>query len=164
MNFSLIFITIIFNLFIHNQGNDNLEFNGIYNIYSILNNYVLIDQFYNLQFFDSRIKNGQMFRFIKTEKNSFIIESKKSNIKLGVNQNGHILMAYNPNDKIFKDTLEWNIIEIGENEYVVQNIGNKNFMEINNNFFQCINNLPLPIKDHKSEISNSYKFSFVKLF
>ena len=45
-----------------------------------------------------------------------------------------------------------------------QNNGNKKYMETNNNFFQCINDLPSPIEEHKSEIDNNYRFNFVKVY
>ena len=157
-------IQIILLISILNQESNILKFNGIYRIDSLHNNYVLADENYSLQFCDPKVKNGQMYRIIKSPNNYYYIESKKGHIKLAANQNGHILMAYNQYDKSFKGKLEWNIFKIGENEYVVQNVGNQKFMEINNNFFQCINSLPLPIEEHKSEISNNFKFNFLKLF
>ena len=73
-------------------------------------------------------------------------------------------MLYNPYDKTFKDKMEWNIFKIEENQYIVQNNGNNKFMEINNTFFQCINDLPTSLSEHKSEISNNFRFNFFKLF
>jgi len=142
-------IQIILFISILNQESNILKFNGIYRIDSLHNNYVLADENYSLQFCDPKVKNGQMYRIIKSPNNYYYIESKKGHIKLAANQNGHILMAYNQYDKSFKGKLEWNIFKIGENEYVVQNVGNQKFMEINNNFFQCINSLPLPIEENK---------------
>ena len=73
-------------------------------------------------------------------------------------------MLYNPYDKTFKDKMEWNIFKIEENQYIVQNNGNNKFMEINNTFFQFINDLPTSLSEHKSEISNNFRFNFFKLF
>ena len=168
MNFSFIFIIqIILFISIANQENNNesnnLEFKGIYRINSLLNNYLLIVENYNVQFYNIKNKNDQMFKILKNENNLFYFETKKNRLKLGVNQNGHITIIFKLNEKHLKDTIEWNIIKIEENQYVIQNNKNKKFMENNNNFFQCINDLPQPIEEHKSEISNSFKFSFFKL-
>ena len=165
MNLSFNFIIqLILFISILNQESDVLEFKGIYRIESLLNDYVLTDENYSLQFCDKKLKTGQIFRIKKNENNFFYIESKRSHIKLGANDNGHILMVYNPNDKSFAGKLEWNIIKIKENEYVVQNVGNKKFMEINNNFFQCINSLPLPIEKNKLENNQNFIFNFFKLY
>ena len=59
---------------------------------------------------------------------------------------------------------EWKIFKIEENQYVVQNAQNSNFIEINNNYLQCINELPLPLDEHKSEIEDTFKFNFFKLY
>ena len=163
MKFSFLILQIILFSFISNQDNNKPELKGIFRIDSLLNDFCLTDENYSLQFFDKKLKNGQLYRLVKTNNNYYIIESKKGHIKLAANQNGHILMAYNPNDKTFKDKMEWDIIKIEENQYVVQNTGNKKFMEINNNFFQCINELPTPIQEHKSEISKNFRFNFFKL-
>ena len=37
-------------------------------------------------------------------------------------------------------------------------------MEINNNFIQCIKDLPLPIEQHKSEININFKFKFFTFY
>ena len=168
MKFSFIFlINIILLIFISNQGSNtyqnDLDFKGIYRIDSIFNNSTLTDENYNLQFFSAKDKNGQNFRIIQIGENSFYIESKKNRKKLGVNQNGHILNIFNQNDQSFKDSMEWNIIKLEENQYVIQNNYNKKFMENNNNFAQCVHELPLPIQEHKSEISSKFKFNFLKL-
>ena len=164
-NFSFNFIIqIILFISILNEEKNNIEFKGIYRIDSLLNQYSLIDENYSLQFYTAKEKHAQMYRIIKNERNLYYIESKRGHIKLGVNQNGHVLMVYNPYDKSFKDKMEWNIFKIEENQYIVQNNGNNKFMEVNNNFFQCMNDLPTPFSEHKSEISNNFRFNFFKLF
>ena len=162
-SFNLIFHIILFS-FIANKEINTIEFKGIYRIDSLIKDLCLADENYSLQFFGKKVKSGQLFRIIKNEKNLYVIESKRSHIKLGANQNEHILMVYNPSDKNFKDKMEWNIFQIEENQYIIQNNGNKKFMEIKGNYFQCINDLPTPIEEHKSEISNNFKFNFFKLF
>ena len=169
MKFSFIFIIhITLFIFISNQdinniGGNNINFKGVYRIDSLLNNFTLTEEYSSLQFISSKEKTGQLFRIKKNQNNLFYIEAKKNQRKLGVNQNGHIILLHNLKDKNINDTLEWNITKIGDNEYVIQNNEYKKFMEINNNFIQCVNDLPLPIEEHKSEISNNFKFSFFKL-
>ena len=157
-------IQIILFILILNEEKNNIEFKGIYRIDSLLNQYSLIDENYSLQFYSAKKKRAQIYRIIKNERNLYYIESKRGHIKLGVNKIGHVLMVYNPHDKNFKDKMEWNIFKIEENQYIVQNNGNNKFMEVNSNFFQCINDLPTPFSEHKSEISNNFRFNFFKLF
>ena len=73
-------------------------------------------------------------------------------------------MIYNPNDPSFQNTMEWNIILLDDNKYIIQNNGNKKFVEINNNFLQCINDLPQPLEEHKSEINDNFKFTLFKMY
>ena len=75
-----------------------------------------------------------------------------------------MLIFINKLDQYLNSSTEWNIFKIEEDQYVVQNSKTLNFMEINNNYLQCINLLPLPLKDHKSEIKDSFKFKFVKMY
>ena len=160
-------IQIILFICIVNQENiiDNIpEFKGVYRIDSLFNHYSLTDENYCLQCFDGRDKISQMYKFIKTENSTFYIEVKKNGKRLGVNKIGHVLTVYSLKDKNYKNTMEWNIIKIDENQYLIQNTENLKFMEINNNFIQCINDLPFPYEEYKSEINNTYKFSFFKLF
>ena len=169
MKISFIFyIEIILFFYIVSQVNitnsKKLELNGIYRIDSLLNNYSLTDEDYRLQFSDkSKQINSQQFRIIQTEDNSFYIEIKVRK-KIGVNQIGHVLVVYDSTDETLKKTIKWNIIKIDKNEYVIQNDGNKKFLEINNNFIQCINDLTLPIEENKAKISNNFKFNFIKLY
>ena len=163
MKFSFIIIIKIL-LLIYGQDNNNLEFKGIYKINSLYNNYSLTDENYCLQFFNNKYKNHQIYRIIKNENGTFYFEIKKNKKKIGVNINGHVLSIYNTRDKKdYRNTTEWNIIPIDDNQYVIQNTYNKKFMEINNNFVQCINDLPLPIKEHKTEITKNFIFTFYKV-
>ena len=40
-------------------------------------------------------------------------------------------MMYNPNDKELQKTMEWSFHLVEDNKYVIQNDGNKKFLEIN---------------------------------
>ena len=141
----------------------NDELKGIFRIDSVSNGNTLTDENYRLQFDKLKEKTSQNFRITKNQNNLYYIENKSHN-KIAVNQNGHVLMMYNPNDKELQKTMEWSFHLVEGNKYVIQNDGNKKFLEINNNFFQCSNDLPQPIEQHKSEIADNFKFSLLKLY
>ena len=142
---------------------NNEELKGVFRIDSVSNGNSLTDENYRLQFDKLKEKTSQNFRITKTPNNLYYIENKSHN-KIAVNENGHVLMMYNPNDKDLQKTMEWKFYFIEDNKYVIQNNGNKKFLEINNNFFQCLNDLPQPIEEHKSEIKDNFKFSLLKLY
>ena len=135
---------------------NSIELTGIFRIDSLSNGNSLTDENYSLQFTKPKEKNSQNFRIVKTENNLYYIENK-SHIRIAVNENGHVSLMYNPNDADLQNTMVWNIILLEDNKYVIQNNGNNKFLEINNNFLQCINELPQPIEQHKSEISDNFK-------
>ena len=155
-------MNLIFFLLILVEANA-VDLNGVFRIDSITNGYSLNDENYILQFTKQKEKNSQSFRLVKTDNNLYYIENK-NHIRIVVNENGHVLMMYNPNEKNLQQTMEWNFILLEDNKYIIQNHGNKKFLEINNNFFQCINDLPQPIEEHKSEISDNFKFNLLKLY
>ena len=141
----------------------NAELKGIFRIDSVSNGNSLTDENYRLQFDKIKEKTSQNFRITKNQNNLYYIENKSRN-RIAVNENGHVLMMYNPSDSVLKKTMEWNFFLLEDNKYVIQNDGNKKFLEINNNFFQCLNDLPQPIEEHKTEISDNFKFSLLKLY
>ena len=142
---------------------NSIELTGIFRIDSLSNGNSLTDENYSLQFTKPKEKNSQNFRIVKTDNNLYYIENK-SHIRIAVNENGHVTMMYNSNDSELQKTMVWNIILLEDNKYVIQNDGNKKFLEINNNFFQCLNEVPQPIDQHKSEISDNFKFILYKLY
>ena len=154
---NLILLVIIF------VNVSNFELNGVFRIDSVSNGNSLTDENYSLQFAKQKEKTSQNFRIVKNQNNLYYIENK-SHIRLAVNENGHVLMLYNPNDSELQKTILWKIILLEDNKYVIQNNANKKFLEINNNFFQCLNELPQPIEEHKSEIKDSFKFILFKLY
>ena len=158
-------IQLLLFIYVGNTEKNDKEFKGIYIIYSLLNNNCLTNEYYTLQTSNKYENNCQFFRIFKNKKNLYVIESRKLRKKLGAKDNGHIFMVKNPIDRNFKGKKEWNIIKIEENQYVVQNNGNKKYLEINsNNIFQCINNLPNPIEENKTKISNNFRFRFLKVY
>ena len=85
----------------------NDELKGIFRIDSVSNGNTLTDENYRLQFDKLKEKTSQNFRITKNQNNLYYIENKSHN-KIAVNQNGHVLMMYNPNDSELKKTMEWN--------------------------------------------------------
>ena len=165
MSFFFIFFSQII-LFIKIKSDDIgvLNLKGGYRIDSVFNNHALTDDNYFIQFYGETNKVGQIFLFNKTENQTFHIITKKGLRKIGVTTNGHVLMVLNTHDQLLKTTIEWNIFKIEEGQYAIQNSRTLNFLEINNNFLQCTNKLPLPINEHKSEINDVFKFKFVKIY
>ncbi len=144
---------------------NTVEINGIFRIDSVSNGNSLTDENYSLHFAQEKEKSGtsQLFRLVKSENNLYYIENKNHR-RIALNENGHVAMIYNPNDPSFQNTMEWNIILLDDNKYIIQNNGNKKFVEINNNFLQCINDLPQPLEEHKSEINDNFKFTLFKMY
>ena len=144
---------------------NTVEINGILRIDSVSNGNSLTDENYSLHFAQKKEKSGtsQLFRLVKSENNLYYIENKNHR-RIALNENGHVAMIYNPNDPSFQNTMEWNIILLDDNKYIIQNNGNKKFVEINNNFLQCINDLPQPLEEHKSEINDNFKFTLFKMY
>ena len=144
---------------------NTVEINGIFRIDSVSNGNSLTDENYSLHFAQKKEKSGtsQLFRLVKSENNLYYIENKNHR-RIALNENGHVAMIYNPNDPSFQNTMEWNIILLDDNKYIIQNNGNKKFVEINNNFLQCTNDLPQPLEEHKSEINDNFKFTLFKMY
>ena len=166
MYFPFIFIIqLILFISINNQENNTLEFKGVYTIQSLYNNYSIAEDNFCLQFYDPIDKIPHLFRIIKNENNtSYYIEKRNTQKRIGVNKIGHVLTVFNPRDRNYINTTEWNIIKIGDNKYIIQNTNNFKFIEIHNNYIQCINDLPFPIEEHISEISSVFIFSINKLY
>ena len=155
---SKLIIFLIYFSFISNE-----DLNGIYRIDSVSNGNSLTDENYSLQFMKQKEKTSQNFRLVKTKDNLYYIETK-SHIRISVNENGHVILMYDSYDKNLQRNMEWNIILLEDYKYAIQNNGNKKFLEMNNNFLQCINDLPQPIEQHKYEIANNFKFILFKLY
>ena len=149
---------------IKTKNKEALNFKEVFKIYSVYNNYSLTNENNIIQFCKSKYKLGQTFQINKADKDTYYIEIKNNHKKLKINQNGHVLMDMRADNKNPKKEGEWKIFKIEENQYVIQNAETSNFMEINNNYLQCINKLPLPLDEHKSEIKDVFKFNFFKLY
>ena len=93
------------------------ELNGIYFIKNIVDdNYFYLD---NNRLILSKAQTN--FRLILIKPDMYYLETKHSRKKIGVNSN-NIIIKYNNEDKVNNtDKITWNITEINDNEYLIQN-------------------------------------------
>jgi hypothetical protein len=132
----------------------NLEFKGVYVITSILNNlHFIVNKNYL-----SLAKEYSLFNIIPLEVNSYYIISRKLKKYLGYNENN--IQLFDENENIDIKRKIWNIFYVSQNKFVIQNDFNKNFIEVNNSFVFCSNNLSFDL----NSIKKKYIFSFLKMF
>jgi hypothetical protein len=141
------------------------ELNGIYFINTISNKYSFIIR--NNILFLSRDRSS-LFRLKKNNKNSYYIElSIYGSKKLGVSDNNKI-KAYKirKNNPINNNKVSWNIIEIVEHCFAIQNLFNLQFLGIINSSlrFMNINNIKIFNNFNYSTKYISYLFNFNKIF
>ena len=83
-------------------------------------------------------------------------------MKIASNKNGHVEIVINSKSYQYSNSIEWKIIPIDTDIYIIQNRGTHKFMEINNNYLQCTNNISAPyIKD---QINSKFLFKITKLY
>ena len=181
----IIFLVLLNNLYfisypkfisyVDNQKSTKL--NAIYRIDSLYKLYRLIIRNNQIEFSTYKGGKDESFRITETGliTNTYFIESKPFNKRIGINDKD-LLLLYEINDLKNQEKAIWNIIEISDNKYLIQNLYNKKFLEINsrkeiqlkNNkkinvmiyFPQCIKDLNL---NNLSSIGNKFKYSFFKL-
>ena len=137
------------------------ELNGVYNIKSI-DSMILKAAFNIINFSKRRIamnRQFETFRIKRINSDSYIIESVFYEKILGVNEKDEINL-FNKDKNHY-----WNIIKIKENEYLIQNNNTKKFLEKKqfNVYVKCSIILE-EIPRNSSNISNTLKFSFFKLY
>ena len=141
---------------------------GIFRIDSVHNRYPLIVENNELKFSQKKYGKEKDFRIIHTNSTSYYIEAKQIKKSLGININNEIVLL----DKNSSDQFEeeyWNIIQINDKEFLIQNNQTKNFMEIipESNTIKCSNNLTDIMENDTfliDNISDCFKFSFLKLY
>ena len=156
---------LILNIFILLYVNNNIiilcdYFNGIYRISSCSNGkYFSIK---GISLFLSDIQNN--FRLINVKDNNYYIESRFLKQKIGVNNNNKILF-YKRFNNINIDKLLWKIIKINENDYLIQNLYNKKYIESYGYKLICSNDIFDNNKNINinSKIYQNFSFKFLKL-
>lgn len=137
------------------------NFNGIYIISSCLSG-----KFFSIKgtsLILSDIQNN--FNLINIKDNNYYIVSSFLKQKIGVNNNK--IQFYKSNKNINKNKLLWKLIKLNKEQYLIQNIFNKKYIESHNNRLICSNDLysnefNANIFDN-SLICNNFSFKFFKL-
>ena len=129
------------------------KINGVYRIDSKNNDFHLIYERNEVKFSKAKPKIKEYFRIIPTENNLYFIEFKALNKNLGVDKNGTI--------KLFEKKTYWNITQLNNSKYIIQNNYTKNFLEIKDEYPVCLNKLENITND---KISDNFIFTFFKIF
>jgi hypothetical protein len=143
-------------------------FNGVYRIDSEMNGHSLIIEDNILKFHSKKDEKENNFRIIPNN-SSYFIESKILEHRLGIKDKDDLIFL----DKNISDISEgiyWNIIHLDHKQYLIQNNYTKNYLEIENDYLKCSNNLSeivengVVLNNNTDNISSSFKFSFFKLY
>ena len=174
---NLILLINKINLIISEESDNSKEklespkFNTIYRIDSLINGFPLTIENNQLKFTYKKIGKEQNFRIVSTNSSLYIIESKPFNKRIGINNKDEVVLLDKNNISEILEVIYWNIININNKEYLIQNNYSKKFIEfeeidMNNmypkcskNFSEITNNNTIKIND----IPDSFKFSFFKL-
>ena len=155
------------------EEKESEQFNAVYRVDSKEKGYPLTIDKGKVQFSSKKGGKEQNFRIIPagTNKNSYYIIAKSFNKKIGINDNGDLIL-YNLDDLTNIEKTRWNFIKIEDKKYFLQNAFNKKYMEVKNRkegkntiyYPICSSNLT---KENEKididKISNTFKYSFFKL-
>ena len=167
MKFIFFLILLFFQIiFILNEESDfyyrkpeNSQLKAVYRIDSLLNgNTLTIGPDNNLELIFKKLGKQQNFRIIPSDSfGLYYIESKPLNKRLGLDDQNNLILKDKINQNSLQDTY-WNITNIHDNIFIIQNNYTKNYIKSikNNNILMCKNNL--------DGMSDDFKFSFLKLF
>ncbi len=154
--------------FLENPKND--QFNAVYRIDSVERDFPFIIQ-NNKVFFSSK-KEGkeESFRIISTgtNKNTYYIISKPFNKKIGINDQGDLIL-YNIDDKENIEKTKWNFIKVNDKDYLLQNSFNKMYIEIKNKYenkkmmYYPTCTSYINSSESLEKVSKKLKYSFFKL-
>ena len=155
------------------EEKESEHFNAVYRVDSKEKGYPLTIDKGKVQFSSKKGGKEQNFRIIPagTNKNSYYIIAKSFNKKIGINDNGDLIL-YNLDDLANIEKTRWNFIKIEDKKYFLQNAFNKKYVEIKNRkegkntiyYPICTSDLAKENEKIDSEkISNTFKYSFFKL-
>ena len=154
--------------FLENPKND--QFNAVYRIDSVERDFPFIIQ-NNKVFFSSK-KEGkeESFRIISTgtNKNTYYIISKPFNKKIGINDQGDLIL-YNIDDKENIEKTKWNFIKVNDKDYLLQNSFNNMYIEIKNKYenkkmmYYPTCTSYINSSESLEKVSKKLKYSFFKL-
>ena len=124
---SLIIIQIIIILTEKSNELEHIKINGVFRIDS--HKYSLIINDNKLKFSRKKDKREEYFRITPSNlNNSYYIESGLFNKFLGINDNNELIFEDKKDLNNFK--IRWNIIQIKEKEFIIENVFSNNFLEI----------------------------------
>ena len=143
------------------------EFEAIFRIDSLYNNYTLTKEEDNIMFIEQKIGKKQYFLITSTFYNSYFIISKDGNRRLGIDEENS-LHLYKSDENINIEKTYWNIIKYDKqpNIYLIQNVYNKKFLQIkpNNNKLRCKIAIEYDPINKIDSSTNEVKFLFSKLY
>ena len=113
------------------EEKESEQFNAVYRVDSKEKGYPLTIDKGKVQFSSKKGGKEQNFRIIPagTNKNSYYIIAKSFNKKIGINDNGDLIL-YNLDDLTNIEKTRWNFIKIEDKKYFLQNAFNKKYVEI----------------------------------
>ena len=150
----------IFNLNNKLSNKEKYEINGIYKISSFINGLYFSFDKYRL-ILSNKIR---FFHIIKVRTNTYYIKSRLLNMFIGINEENNIIL-YNKTQTMEQTKLQWNIILINDNQFIIENKFNNKFIQINNTLIKCTNNLTQYKKTRNiSDIDINCIFNYLKLF
>ena len=139
--------------FVNNNKNNYLNNYGVYRILSLSNNNYF--KYNNKEIILSL--SQQQFLIIRNKFNTYYIISRRDKKLLGINDKNKMIF-YDNHLGINYLKISWKIIKIYENEFIIQNIYNKKYIEENLNFLQCIN---IPIFFLHDNLYNIFFFNVI---
>ena len=164
-------MNFIINQDLYNNNNTIYKFNGVYRIDSKKNGYPLFADNDRLKFTRKKEGKEEGFRIIPSDySNLYFIESKPFNRRLTIKDIDEISLLEKHGSEILEEVY-WNIIQINDKEFLIQNNYSKNFIEIIEKSYheyypKCSKNLTEITEKNKiqlEQVSDSFKFTFFKL-
>ena len=146
--------------------NQNIEFEAMFRIDSLYNNFTLTVQNDDVFFSKSDVGNDKIFYITTTFSKSYFIISRDQQKRIGIDDENK-LHLYKLDDKKNIEKTFWNIIEDkNQNYFLIQNVFNQKYLEIKtkNNKLRCKNSIESLNLNNTDNIKNIYKFRFFKLF
>lgn len=146
--------------------NQNIEFEAMFRIDSLYNNFTLTVQNDNIFFSKSDTGNDKIFYITTTFSKSYFIISRDQQKRIGIDDENK-LHLYKLDDRKNIEKTFWNIIEDkNQNYFLIQNVFNQKYLEIKtkNNKLRCKNSIESLNLNNTDNIKNIYKFRFFKLF
>ena len=147
-----------------NYTKSNELIKAVYYIGSSSNDYKLAECYSKLSFRRIIRFCKYLFRISPIDSYSYILESIPSNKKISMDDSNNLKLEEINNSDI-KDNSLWKLININENEYLIQNIKTKNFLQSESFSVKCSTDISNNISNgNYDKISPSFKYKLLKLY